>query len=230
MQGIIHMVDSLSTRLRTALLIAAVCVIGAARAEAQCLPAPAAINGPVGNLTDPRPTFSWAAVPGATSYTLYVLTIPEETIALRVVGITGTSYTPPTPLPSNHDLRWKVKGEGPCGAGAYASGVGSFRIVAPAGCPALTERATPISPVGTIRSRNPTFCWTAVPGIEEYALAILYAADDSDYVLGHAIGVTGTCVTVPGLPVNTPMRWKVKTECDEHYGPFTDSVYFTIAP
>lgn len=69
-----------------------------------------------------------------------------------------------------------------------------------------------------------------MPGAEEYVIALLYAPDDGDYVFGQAFSTPGTCINLGQLPVNTPMRWKIKTECNEHYGPFSDSVYFTIVP
>jgi hypothetical protein len=214
--------------LRCAVLLAAIgcAVLSAARADAQCLPAPASVNGPSGTITNPQPTFSWAAVPGAQSYTLYVLTIPEEAWAVRATGITGTSFQPGSALPINHDMRWKVKAEGACGAGAYANGA-TFRVGNGPSCPP-TVAPTLFGPEGNITDAAPTFCWTSVPGAEEYVIALLYAPDDGYYVFGHADSTTGTCINLGALPVNTPMRWKIKTECNEIYGPFSPSKYFTI--
>jgi hypothetical protein len=223
-------VHSLTRRLRYAILLTAIgcAVVGStSRASAQCLPAPASVSGPVGTISDPRPTFSWAAVPGATSYTLYVLTIPEEQIALRQTGITSTSFRPSSGLPSDHDMRWKVKAEGTCGAGGYANGQ-TFRISGAApSCPP-TVAPTLFGPSGNITDVAPTFCWSSVPGAEEYVIALLFAPDDSYYVFGHADSTTQTCINLGPLPVNTQMRWKIKTECNEIYGPFSPSMYFTI--
>jgi hypothetical protein len=222
-------VHSRSRHVRYAILLSAFgCAMfgAAARADAQCLPAPAWASGPVGTITDSRPTLSWAAVPGATSYTLYVLTIPEEGWAVHAVGITGTSFQPPSPLPTNHDMRWKVKGEGPCGAGGYANGA-TFRVSGGASCPP-TVAPTLYGPSGNITNASPTFCWSAVPGAEDYVIALLFAPDDGYYVFGHADSTGDTCINLGALPVNTPMRWKIKTECNEIYGPFSPSMYFTI--
>ncbi|MCY1021855.1 Ig-like domain-containing protein [Pyxidicoccus sp. MSG2] len=88
-----------------------------------------------------RPTFSWTAVSGATSYTLYVLD-PAENIIVRQTNLTQTSFTPTSDLPGGVLLRWKVKGESPCGPGPYSQDLyftvpgppapPSVRIVAPA--------------------------------------------------------------------------------------------------
>lgn len=223
--------QTLMCRLRRIVLLAVLsCAVlaTAQRAQAACLPAPAWASGPVGTITDPRPTFSWAAVPGATSYTLYILGAADDgPIIVRQTGITGTSFRAPA-LPAGQDMRWKVKGEGACGAGAYASGQ-VFRVSAPASCPP-TVAPVLSGPSGTISNSSPTFCWSSVPGAEEYVIALLYAPDDGDYVFGQAFSTPDTCINLGQLPVNTPMRWKIKTECNEHYGPFSDSVYFTIVP
>ena len=88
-------------------------------------------NGPSGNITDPTPTFSWSAVPGAESYTLYVLRVSDEAVMLRETGIPGTSFTPASPLPAGVNLRWKVKGESSCGPGPYSPSV--YFVVQPSG-------------------------------------------------------------------------------------------------
>jgi len=230
MQGLSEShIHSLVRRLRQAVVLGVLgfAVLGAPpRAEAACLPAPTWVNGPVGTVSDPQPTFSWGAVPGATSYTLYILGAADDgAIVVRQTGITGTTFHPPSPLPGNQDLRWKVKGEGPCGAGLYASGQ-VFRIGA--SCPPNSAVATLYFPEGTIHDPAPTFCWSPVPGAPEYVIALLYAADDGGYVLGHAVTTSETCINLGPLPINTPMRWKIKTECNEQYGDFTNSMYFTI--
>ncbi len=226
-----HYAHSRSHRIRYAILLGAIgcAVLGTtSRADAACLPAPVWTSGPSATTTDPRPTFSWAEVPGATSYTLYVLTIPEDGRAVYEPGLTGTSFRPPSPLELNHDMRWKVKAEAPCGAGLYANGQ-PFRVVGGASCPP-TVAPELNGPSGIIHDVAPWFCWSNVPGASEYVIALLYAADDGGYVFGHADSTDELCINLGPLPVNTPMRWKIKTECDERYGPFSPSVYFTIVP
>src|SRR5262245_58850988 len=75
-------------RLSVAVLCGSVVYLSAFSAHAQvntgrCLPAPAWVNGPVGDTTNPQPTLSWAPVPGATGYTLYVRDAVTEEWFLR---------------------------------------------------------------------------------------------------------------------------------------------------
>ncbi|GAA4015612.1 zinc-dependent metalloprotease family protein [Hymenobacter fastidiosus] len=70
----------------------------------------------------PRPRFSWSAVPNAASYELQVAT--EATFAnpvLTQANITGTSYTPATPLLANTTYFWRVRGVSPCGTAPYSA-------------------------------------------------------------------------------------------------------------
>ncbi len=227
-----------SRRTRVSLLAVLTIVCGlfgaASGAWAACLPAPGWLSGPSGTIGDPQPTFSWGAVPGANfGYTLYILQL-DGTVVVRETGIAGTSFRPHSPLPLNVDLRYKVKGEGACGAGAYASSTGSFRVVG-ASCPP-TIAPQLIGPSGTIRNRAPTFRWRAVPGAEEYVLVLLYASDQEECVFPNPQGschetTAATRLNLGELPVGVEMRWKVKTECgDELYGPFSPSMYFEIDP
>ena len=71
-----------------------------------------------------------------------------------------------------------------------------------------------------------------MPGIEEYVVVILYASDDEEYVIpGSPFSVHGTSFRPPqALTLWTGMHWKVRTECDEDYGPFSNSMYFDLEP
>ena len=87
-------------------------------------PVTAPVPGPPsGVITNPRPTFSWSAVAGAGTYTLYVQRVSDGSVVLREININGTSFTPrpDQALPTGIDLRWKVKGEKEgCLAGPYS--------------------------------------------------------------------------------------------------------------
>ena len=118
------------------------------------------------------------------------------------------------------------------GLAAAAHAAPPARPATLADCPPLDTAPTPIGPSGTITSRRPLFQWTAVAGIDEYVLLVLYESDNEEYAIpGQPFTVTGTSFRAPTpLPVGVGLRWKVKTECDENYGPFTDSVYFDVDP
>ena len=118
-------------------------------------------------------------------------------------------------------------GLAPAAHAAVAAGVSTQ-----SDCPALDVSPDPIQPEGTNTGHFPVFRWSAVPGIDEYVVFILYASDDEEYVIdGQPFTVGGTSFRPPApLPFYTGMRWKVKTECDEQYGPFSRSVYFDLEP
>jgi hypothetical protein len=74
------------------------------------LSAPVAYN-PSGNTGDSTPLYSWSAVPGATSYTMYVLD-PAENWADYEQGSVDTSYQGNDLSGyANVQLRWKVKAQ-----------------------------------------------------------------------------------------------------------------------
>ena len=105
-----------------------------------CPPTQAPITGgPQGTINDLTPTFSWQPVPGAQSYTLYVIRVDDEAILLRATGITGSSSTPNIPLPRDVPLRWKVKSESLCGPGPYSPSV-YFDIEGPSKWPDISSQ------------------------------------------------------------------------------------------
>ena len=65
-----------------------------------------------------RPTFTWAAVPGVTSYRIQASTSPSFTSLLVNATTASTSYTPGINLPANTTIYWHVQAS----AGAYAPG------------------------------------------------------------------------------------------------------------
>ena len=225
------------SRLSIAVLAGSVVYLSAFSAHAQnntprnppCLFAPAWVSGPVGDTTNTKPTLSWAPVPGATGYTLYVRDAVTEEWFLRRTGLTTTSYTPPSDFPVNMYTTWKVKGTKPGCEGLYATG-STYRIVYTSmQCPPSIAPWTYQEVEGEITDPSPTFRWTAVPGASEYVIALLYAADDGWYVFGHADSTHETHFTFPvNLPIGPGMRWKIKTECNETYGPFSFSRNFNI--
>jgi hypothetical protein len=192
-----------------------------------CPPTQAPVaNGPSGTITDSRPTFAWQPVPGAQTYTLYILRVSDEAIILRKTGLTATSFRPAAPLPSNVDLRWKVKGESPCGPGPYSPSI-YFRVnVNGPPCPP-TQAPVAEGPSGNTSDSTPTFSWRSVPGAETYTLYVLRVSDEA--ILLRATGITGLEHT-PGspLPSNVELRWKVKGESVCGPGPYSSSTYFEI--
>ena len=83
------------------------------------------------NLTSPanfaigqasKPTFTWAAVSGATSYTLEISTLPDfSAITQSIAGITTTTITLTTALSDNTNFYWRITGSNICGLGTPSS-------------------------------------------------------------------------------------------------------------
>ena len=81
-------------------------------APALTAPANGALNVAV------RPTFQWGAVAQAATYRVQVSTSAGfGTLLVDQSGLTGTSFTPTSDLPSNSVLYWRVTATNPCGIG-----------------------------------------------------------------------------------------------------------------
>src|SRR5262249_60899028 len=76
------------------------------------LPAPKPIPPAVlATVTTTTPTFQWSAVPGAAYYKLVAIDeASPDSVALEALKLTGTSFTPSTPLLVGHAYSWYVQG------------------------------------------------------------------------------------------------------------------------
>ena len=177
--------------------------------------APAVLGPQPGRISDPQPTFSWAGVPGATSYTVYVQSGTGDAIVAREQDIHGTTYTPPYPLPVGSPLRWKVKAESSCGPGPYSSTV-YFDIGAVDPC-GLVGSATPFGPQGTVIRNRPLLRWGDAPNAGFFTLYV-HRRDTGVLLLTDI--VYGRTYTPPAdLPVGVPLRWFVQgsNNCGDGY-------------
>lgn len=108
---------------------------------------------PVNPTFDATPEFSWEAIPGATSYDLYIWNGGGP---IEMNGLTETSYTPMADLAPGTS-RWWVRAHGAGGSTSW-SGVSLFNVT---GKPVIT---TPIS--GNLLQ------WTPVDGATSYVVYI----------------------------------------------------------
>ncbi len=68
-----------------------------------------------------RPTFTWSAVTGAASYLLEVDDDAGFGSLVYTQTVSGTSHQPPTDLPTNTVLYWRVRPSNACGDGSFSS-------------------------------------------------------------------------------------------------------------
>jgi hypothetical protein len=92
-------------------------------------PADGAMNQPV------MPTFTWQPAAQGASYTVEIATDPAFTTVLdSASGLTATSYTPASPLPTNSLLYWRVRAANGCGAGADSAVFDFVTVPQPGDC------------------------------------------------------------------------------------------------
>ena len=149
---------------------------------------------PVNILT---PTFQWSAVPGATQYELYlknVYQIPgttDVTDTTDVMRVTGTSFTPATPLINGVSYNWWVRAFDNSGDAS----------------PFPTENGFGVKVGGTmlypdqnavVDTYTPTFQWSSVPGATNYEIEVFDdTAGDAALNVGGLVGTEYT----PDVPL-----------------------------
>ena len=129
--------------------------------------------GPSGAVTPSigydTPTFSWSSVSGAAMYDLYLKDLTTGTVVFDNPNISGSSFTPSSPLLVGHSYLWYIGSEGAAGAtGGIAWSAGTrFTLTA------LTA-PTPAGPTGVVPASagydTPTFSWSSIPGAAMYEL------------------------------------------------------------
>jgi hypothetical protein len=132
-----------------------------------------------------QPTLTWNALPGAARYELFLRNKANNVTVANPKDLTGTSWTPDSPLPIT-DYRWWVR--------AYA---GTTLVTAWSASSDFNTNGRPIllTAAGTTTSRTPTFTWTAVEGAATYQLWLALA--DSDVKILNPQNLTTTSYTPP---------------------------------
>lgn len=153
--------------------------------------------------TNPRPTFQWYAVSGATSYTIQINTENSFRNPIISTPLADTAYTPLIDLPIT-TIYWRVSA-----VGDVYSEVGVFTITDP-----NTPILIPYEPDPT-QERRPTLMWYSVAGASAYQILI---DDDEDFssILISTPLVDTSFTPLTDLPVAT-IYWKVKSDLSEIY-------------
>jgi hypothetical protein len=121
--------------------------------------------GPSGQVISLTPTFSWSNVPNADSYEIWVNDgTSGQWKSLLDQIVTGTSWTPTTPLIMGHSYRWWVRGvNSNSGLHGLWSDPVDFTLV-PVATPTL------IAPSGLTTTLTPTFTWNSALGADHYEI------------------------------------------------------------
>ncbi|MGD0884643.1 MAG: DUF2341 domain-containing protein, partial [Thermodesulfovibrionales bacterium] len=125
---------------------------------------------PSGIIATATPTYTWAAVPGATSYTLYldngVTMLRDDTFSASANCSSGSCSAPTTvALTDATSYYWTVEASNAAGSGPWAAGM-QFTVLTDTVPGAPTQQA----PSGIIATATPTYTWAAVPGATSYTL------------------------------------------------------------
>ncbi|MEZ6126652.1 MAG: SdrD B-like domain-containing protein [Planctomycetaceae bacterium] len=142
------------------------------------------VLSPTANVNTHNPSFTWAAVPGATHYDLWVSNTSGQ--FARAQNVVGTSHSFSQTFPDG-DYRVWVKPIGVSGAGTWSKAA-TFSIGGLA-APRLT------SPAATTSDRTPTITWNAVTGATGYELWVNHVGITSKVI--HETSLTTNSFT-PG--------------------------------
>ena len=193
---------------------------------------------PTGTTVSATPTFSWSAVPGATSYSLWVddattqgkIQQVYDATAVGCAAGTGTCAVTSTVALATGKATWWVMAAGAGGAkGPWsADSVFTVSVVTPPASPTL------LGPLGTTTA-TPTFSWSAVANATAYSVWVDDASAQgkiqqvySATQVGCAVG-TGTCAVTPGVTLATGAgTWWVKATTAAGDGPWSADGAFTV--
>src|SRR5207244_735537 len=126
------------------------------------LPAAPVLSTPANGTTGVAnsPTLTWAAVTGATSYSVQVATDSGFTTIVSSGSPAGTSFTVSPPLNESTTYFWRVASTSACGTGSFSAAFSFTTLCTLPGVPVLSSPADGSTGVST----SPTLNWNAVSG------------------------------------------------------------------
>lgn len=178
-------------------------------------------NAPSGTVTASlRPTFSWAAVSGASQYRVW-LAGPDPDGQPIIATPSGTFWQPETDLPTGNHTWWVQPWNGATG-GTWSNAT-AFDLRAEK--PGATR---PIWPIDSVTTTSPAFEWVAVSGATWYRLEL--KKDGKDFVDQWIEGNTTWTYPEGALEANQ-YEWRVQTWNVHGYGPWSEkATVYTGAP
>jgi hypothetical protein len=200
------------------------------------VPGPATLISPSGTITTNAPNYTWNAVSEAASYYLWV----NDSNGNRIKqwysaaeagcgGGTGTCSVWSETALANGSARWWIQTYNAYGYGPWSSAMDFW--VAPANLP---DKATLISPLGTIITSTPTYTWYAVANANWYYLWVSDSTGDKvkqwySPAQAGCGGGAGTCSANPGtVLVAGSGKWWIQAYNASGFGPWSDGRNFAV--
>jgi hypothetical protein len=185
-------------------------------------PAAPVVAAPAGPTTNTTPTFSWSGPAGAASYELWVDNASTgQSQVIHLSNLTGTSYTPATPLSAGTYLVY-VRAANSYGEQSGWSAGQSFTIQAPA-FPVV------LGPIGTTSNHQPLISWSASPDAAFYDLWVDNATTgDSQFIRQPSVTTTTYTPTV-ALPTGSFRVWVRARNNAGDYSAWSSPLMFTLA-
>lgn len=160
------------------------------------------------------PTFTWQSTTGANTYDIY---LHNGTSTITQSGLTGTSFTPTTPLAAGA-WEWSIRP-------VNGSGVGTWSAAIPFTTNGLTSLTSPGS---STSDTTPTFAWNTVSGATSYSLQV----DNRTTGTGNVIredGLTVTSFTSATVLAPGSYRAWVRAVSSSSTGPWSFQFDFVVA-
>lgn len=156
------------------------------------------VNAPVGVSSSPSPIVSWTAVTEASTYDVWINSLPQgRSPAFRNPSVTGLRI-PVTPgLPLGNYVVW-VRARTSTGFLSSWSTGRQFTIASP---------PTLISPVNRVVGNRPEFTWTAVPGATSYDLWVRNLTSGQDNIIRERSLVQSGFQPATALPAGKYQWW-----------------------
>jgi hypothetical protein len=168
------------------------------------------------------PTLNWAAVTGATSYSLQVSTSYSfSSTVYDQSNLTSTSQQV-TGLSNNSNYYWRVNATSSGGTSNWST-IRIFTTVAAA--PLAPTLAAPADTAKNV-SLTPTLSWNAVTGATTYHVQVSISPGFAT-VLADDSTLTGTSKQASGLTNNTLYYWRVRAKNAGGWGSYSTARSFT---
>lgn len=154
--------------------------------------------GTDGATENPRPTFAWSSVPGATRYVIWV---NDDTNSLTATvfdsEIETTSFTPDESLLAGRHRVWVRAFNGTTALTAWST-PSTFIVTEATGAPQIISEAVSLGQTSaTTTSTVPAITWNHVTAAATYELQVL---DASGAVIQAITGLTTTTARIPVSP------------------------------